>query len=134
MAITDNAIVVTAVPNDGVTWAMSMYSTDVSGVEVIKAGVTGECHYVMKISMNSSAAMTATLGAGEAVAGTMDNAYIGPVAFTAAGPNFDLDFTEIPDLPLKGMKCPVGLPLCIDGTAGNIAIYIEGKTCKEPPL
>jgi len=133
MAITLNPIVVTTIPDDGETWAMSMNSADVSGVEVIKAAVPGHSHYIMKISLHSSAAMTATIGAGEAVAGTMDNAYFGPVNFTAAGPVCDINFTTVAGLPLKGIKCGLGLPLCIDGTAGAIAIYIEGKTCKEKP-
>jgi hypothetical protein len=134
MAITINPMVVNAVPHEGETWAMSMNSADVSGVEIIKAAVAGSSHYIMKISLHASAAMTATIGAGEAVAGTMDNAYLGPVSFTAAGPRCHIDFTQPSALPLKGVKCGTGLPLCIDGTAGAIVIYIEGKTCKDPPL
>jgi hypothetical protein len=134
MAITDNAIVVTAVPTEGETWSMSKYSADASGTEVLRDPVVGSSHYVMKIFLNSAAAITATVGHGAAGAGLVAT-YLGPLTFTAAGPNYVLDFTEPSALPLKGMKLPVGTGLAIDTSgAGGIYIYVEGKTCKDAPL
>jgi hypothetical protein len=134
MAITDNAIAVSAIPTNGETWSVSAYSADLSGGEELKAAVTGSSHYVMKIWLNSASAISLNIGAGE-TGGAVTTTYLGPIVFTAAGPNYELDFTEPASLPLKGMKLPVGESLTIDATgAGATAVYVEGKTCKDPPL
>jgi len=134
MAITDNAIVVETIPSDGETWSVSAYSADLSGCEELKAAVAGHVHYVMKVWMNSASSISLNIGAGE-TGGAVTTTYIGPIVFTAAGPNYSLDFTAPSALPLKGMKLPAGTSLTVDATgAGPTALYIEGKTCKVPPF
>lgn len=134
MAITDNAIVVTNVPTEGETWSVSAYSADLSGCEELKAAVVGSSHYVMKVWLNSASSISLNIGAGETT-GAVTTTYLGPIVFTAAGPNYELDFTEPASLPMKGMKLPVSTSLTVDATgAGATAIYIEGKTCKDAPL
>ena len=128
MSITDNAIVVSTIPFEGETWAISMYTADASACEELKAAVTGKSHYIMKLAINTISTITVSIGAGETTS-ALTTTYIGPVGFTAAGPNYMLDFTDPPSLPLKGMKLPVSTALCMDSSgAGAIHVYIEGKT------
>jgi hypothetical protein len=129
MAITNNSVVVETVPVQGNVWSISMQSADLSGCEELKAAETGKSHYITKIAINCISAINVSLGSGETVAGTMDTVALGPIAFTAAGPNYILSFTDPAALALKGVKLPVGTSFVIDASGGGaVHVYAEGKT------
>lgn len=135
MAITDNAIDVKTIPFEGNTWAISMYSADMSGAEELKAAVTGSSHYVMYLEIHTASSITVSIGEGETTPGSLDYTYIGPITFTAAGPHYIRDFTQPTALPLKGFKLRTGTSLTVDASgSGAVSIYAEGKTCKDQPL
>jgi hypothetical protein len=125
MGITNNAIVVVRPPAVGISeWAISMYSADLSGCEELLAAVTGKSHYITKLAINTIASITVSIGAGE-TSDALTNTYIGPIGFTAAGPNFILDF----GLGQKSMKLPVSTAFCVDASgAGATSVYAEGIT------
>lgn len=132
MAITDNAIDVKTVPYEGETWAIAMYSADMSGAEELKAAVTGSTHYIMYLELHTASSITLSVGAGETTPGSLDYTYIGPITFTAAGPHYIRDFTQPSALPLKGFKLPSSTSLTIDASGGGaVFVYAEGKTCKD---
>lgn len=126
MAITDNAISVSALPIDGEVWAVSMYSTDLSGTEEIKAAVANKSHYITRLVVRCSVATIMTFGDGAAGA-ALTNIFIGPVPFLIASTaGLDLEFNGGKD---KGMKLTASLAFCVDQTvAGATWIYAEGKT------
>ena len=123
MAITDNSIVVEKLPLNGNVWAISAYSADLSGTESLKAAVTNKSHYITKIVINCSSAITVSIGGGETT-GALTATYLGPIIFSAFASTFTFDFGDD-----KGMKLLPSTALTIDASgAGAVSIYIEGKT------
>lgn len=95
-------------------------SANVSGVEVLKAAVSGKSIYVDHITLNSTDAIALSIGEGETVPGTVDTVLIGPIEF-AALQTMQWDFRN------GGMRLTADTLLCIDADgAGEICCFVSG--------
>ena len=93
-------------------------SADVSACEELQAAVAGKKIKVRHLTINSGAAITITLGAGE-TAGAVTDALIGPVSFAQ---NTSMQWTFNPP-----MELPVNTALVVDASgAGTVCIFAQG--------
>ena len=94
-------------------------SADASGCEEIHAAVSGKKIKVHHVMINSAAAITVTLGAGE-TGGAVTTALIGPVSF-ATNDIMIWDFHPHP------MELASNTSLTVDTSgAGNICVFVQG--------
>lgn len=125
MSITANTYNIVEIPSEGNEWDVSLYSADISGCEDIKAAEAGKSHYLKRIEFRCATEMTVSIGSGETT-GSVTTIHLGPIPFDAASGIFVKTFRG------KGLKCTSGLALTIDSSAeGPIAIFAEGKTCRD---
>ena len=111
-----------SITNPGVgSWGIHICATsaDVSGCETLLAPTVGKSLHISHITLNSTAAISLTIGEG-AAAGTIDTILLGPIAFPALG-TMQWNFGN------GGMKLTENLYLLIDGDAGQICAYIAGR-------
>jgi hypothetical protein len=107
MAITVNPVVMTPIPPQGVVWARSLYSADLTGGETILSAVTGSCHYLTRIRIRCTGTTTISIGERIADTGALTTTLIGPDRYTLAStlesqfaiitltpPGFALKFTK----------------------------------------
>jgi hypothetical protein len=122
MAITANTITVRKPPLDASPWIVSLYSTDLSDCEELKAAVAGKCHYIRKITIFCASAITISIGGGETT-DELTAIYLGPIPFAATSSQYVIEF---PDDALVVAKATA---LCIDASgAGVAAVIAEGWT------
>ena len=126
MGITNNNAIVAPYPVDGVEWAVSMYSADLEGGEMLKAAVAGHTQYIKKLKIRSATATIISIG-DAADTGALTHTFLGPIAFLiASSTDFDLNFG-----PEKALKLTDSLGLAIIQVGdGATWIWAEGKTCK----
>ena len=114
------AIAVTNPPVGTQGFFLNATSADASGVEVLKAAVTGQSIYVTHMTISSDAGITISIGEGETVPGTIDTIFIGPVAFAANG-TIQWNFLN------GGMKLTAATALTVGASgAGNINVFASG--------
>ena len=100
-------------------------SADASGCEELKAAVAGKSIIVDHLTINSGAAITITIGAGE-TGGAVTTALIGPISF-AANQSLQWDFFSSRLTP-GGMVLPIATALTVDASgAGDICIFAWGR-------
>jgi hypothetical protein len=101
-------------------WLLNATSADASGCEELKAApAAGLSIIVDHLTVNSTGAITITIGAGE-TGGAVTTALIGPVSFAA---NTSLQW----DFPF-GMKVAAATSLTVDASgAGNVCIFARGR-------
>lgn len=105
-------------PSCKVGFIKNATSADASGCEEIIAAVTGKRIKLRHVTINSTGAITITLGAGE-TGGAVTAALLGPVAF-AANSTLQWDFNP-------NMVLPVATALTVDSSgAGNILVFVQG--------
>jgi len=122
MAITANTITMQKPPLDAVPFTVSLYSTDLSDCEELKAAVAGKCHYIRKISIFCASAITISIGGGE-TADDLTAIYLGPIPFAATSSQYIIEF------PYEALVVAKATALCIDASgAGVAAVIIEGST------
>ena len=92
-------------------------SVDASGCEIIHAAVTGKKIKIKHLTINSTDAISITLGAGKTGAG-VTAAILGPLAF-AANSTKQWDFWPLLELPVSTL-------LSVDADAGVICIFVQG--------
>ena len=114
MAITANATVVQAVPKNSAPWAVSVYSADASGTELVKAAVANKSLYVTKLVISCLSTITVSILGGSTV-------YLGPIY----GPALTLDFSRR-GMATRGLKLPVGVALNVD-TSGACAVHVYAE-------
>lgn len=95
-------------------------SSDASGCEVLKAGVTGKSILITRLTINNGAsALSHTIGEGETT-GAPDTVLIGPIAMAA---NTSLQFDFYPP-----MRLTAGEELVIDSSgAGAVCVVVQGR-------
>ena len=100
-------------------WVISATSADASGgEELLAAPGAGICIGLRHVTINSAAAITITLGAGEA-ANDVEAALLGPVTF-AAGTTLQWDFNPM-------LWLPANKSLTVDASgAGVICVFCQG--------
>ena len=128
MAITANAIEVVNDPVGGASWAVSAYSADVTGGEVLKAAEVGYSHYISKILVHAQSVtdITVTIGGGPVASSTVTTIYLGPIPLSDTGGIFLINFGK------RFMKVGNDVSLAIDTSATcPIFVYVEGKTCRN---
>lgn len=107
-------------PDEISGFILNATSADASGCEELRAAPTSGSIIVSKVTINSTAAISVTIGAGETTGG-VTSAIVGPVAMAATS-TVSFDFTDI-----GGMKLPAQTALVVDASgAGNIAIVVTG--------
>lgn len=114
------AIAVTT-PASKVGFIVNGISADASGCEELLAAVTGKQIKVrqLTISNNSVGALTVTIGEGETVPGSVDNALIGPVSLLSGQ---SMQWVFNPDMELTVSKS-----LVVDASgAGAICVFAQG--------
>jgi hypothetical protein len=96
-------------------------SADVSGAEELKAAPgTGKAIVVEHLTINSTSAITVTIGEGETTPGSVDTALIGPIAF-AANSSIQWNFK-------RGLQLTANKSLVVDASgAGVVCIFVEGR-------
>lgn len=112
---------VTAVTNTSKGgWIVNAYSADASACEVMLAAVAGARHVLTNITINSGAAITVTIGDGEA-ASAVETVRLGPLDM-AAGASINI--------PLPGgLYCTTNKALTVDAEgAGIVCIVAQGRT------
>jgi len=109
-------------PNVGMSgYFLNATSVDVSGVEVLKAGVAGKSIYVDHITLNSTDAIALSIGEGETTPGTVDTVLIGPIEFSALQ-TIQWNFLN------GGMVLTENTSLVIDADgAGVICCFVSGR-------
>jgi hypothetical protein len=132
MAITANPIVMTALPMDGVVWARSLYSADLTGGETILSAVAGHCHYLTRIRIRCAGSTTISIGERVADTGALTTTLLGPEQYTLAS-TLESQFAIITLTPPGfALKFQVGYGIGIIAVdATPTSIWAEGKTCKE---
>lgn len=111
------AISVTS-PQAKVGFIKNATSADASGCEEIHAAVAGKKIKIRHLTINSGAAITVTIGAGE-TGGAVTTALIGPVTF-ATNTSMQWDFN-----PLLELTAATSLTVDASG-AGNICVFVQG--------
>ena len=120
------AITITTPQPEAFGFILNGVSADASGCEELKAGVAGKSIIVDHLTINSGAAISITIGAGE-TAGAVTEALIGPVSF-AANQSLQWDFAVLNKSAPGGMLLPVGTSLTVDASdAGDICIFAWGR-------
>lgn len=93
-------------------------SSDLSGCEVLKAGITDKSIYLERLTINSEAAISITIGAGEN-AGAVTTILVGPIYF-AANTHIEMVFT-------RPLKLAAATDLTVDASgAGNVTLIAQG--------
>lgn len=97
-------------------------SDNASGTEELKAApAVGISIYVDHLTISSDAAITVSIGEGEAVPGTPDVTLLGPVPF-AVNQSMQWNFLN------GGMKLTAATSLVVDTSgAGNINVFCSGR-------
>ena len=97
-------------------------SANASGCEELKAApAAGLSIYVDHLTISSDAAITVSIGEGEAVPGTPDAVLHGPVPF-AINQSIQWNFLN------GGMKLTAATSLVVDASgAGNINVFVSGR-------
>ena len=98
-------------------------TSDASACEILKAApAAGLSIFIDQLTVSIDTARTVTIGEGEAVAGTLDTALIGPVPF-AANQTIKWDFSRV-----GGMKLTAATLLAVDTSgAGALCVFITGR-------
>ncbi len=113
--------VVAAKATNVTPWLKNVRSDDISLCEeILAAGGSGIRHYITKVYINSAAAITITLGAGEA-GNNVVVALMGPITFAANQTliwEFKFPIKVIADFPIT----------CDASGAGVVNIFVEGFT------
>jgi hypothetical protein len=97
-------------------------SADASGVEeLVPAPAAGSSIYVDHLTISSDAAISISIGEGEAVPGTIDTIHLGPIPF-AANQQMQWNFLN------GGMKLTAATSLVVEASgAGNICVFVSGR-------
>lgn len=102
-------------------------NADVSGCEDVVAAVAGSTHYIKKILVTASSAITVTIGSGETT-GAVTTALLGPIPFSASG------FCHEVDLGRRGIKCTPGEAVTVDASgAGVVSVVAVVTTVQDSP-
>lgn len=103
-------------------WFLNFTSADASGCEELKAApAAGLSIYIDHLTISSDAAITVSIGEGEAVAGTPDTTWLGPIPF-ATNQTIQWNFRN------GGMKLTAATSLVVDASgAGNINVFASGR-------
>lgn len=105
-------------PTVKVGFLVNGVSADLSGCEELVAAVAGKSIKVKHLTINSGAAITVTLGAGE-TAGSVTAALLGPVSF-ATNQSLQWNFWPL-------MELPVATALTVDASgAGDVCVFVQG--------
>jgi hypothetical protein len=110
------AIAVTT-PGAKVGFIDNATSADASGCEVIHAAVAGKKIKIRHLTINSTDAISITIGAGKTGAG-VTAAVLGPIAFAALE---TMQWNFHPPLEI-----PTATLLSVDAGAGQICIFVQG--------
>ncbi len=114
--------VITANATNATPWIKNVRSDDISGTEeILAAGGGGISHYITKLFINSTDAITITIGAGETGPGSVAAVIMGPISFAAKQ---TLIWTfEFP------IKVAADTSITCDASAGGVVnIFVEGFT------
>jgi hypothetical protein len=113
------AIVVTT-PAAKVGFIANGTSADASGVEQVVAAVAAAQIKVRHITLNNltAGALNFTIGEGETVPGTIDDALIGPVSI-GANSTLQWDFNPL-------MELTAATNLVLEADAGNVMVFTQG--------
>jgi hypothetical protein len=104
---------------------LNAISDDASGCEILKAApVAGLSIIVDHLTINTSAAITVTIGEGK-TGGAVTTPLIGPIAM-AANSSIQWNFTR--GFAVRGMSLTAGASLTVDASgAGAICVFVIGR-------